>query len=510
MYSDSLYLGFDAGTQSVKVAAYNDRHECLAQSVHSTTIYNPGPNMVEMDVNEYLVLVEDGLKECVKILIDKGYNPNNIRSIMGDGIICGIACIDSAGNPITRYINYLDSRTQQYADRINSLHNDIWRIETGNAEASCMFPAMIAEWFLDNIPDVKLHGVKFVHNAPYVLMHLAGLSSEDAFIDQGTMSGWGLGYKVMEKKWSEEQLGILGIPKNMMPRIVKPWDIVGRVTKEVSDRTGVPEGTPVCAGAGDTMQSMIGCGAVKPGTGVDVAGTCAMFCLSTDGIIPELSKAGSGLIFNSGSLDNTYFYWGFIRTGGLALRWFRNNVVSEDYDVLNMKASEVPPGSKGVLFLPYLTGGVGDMTEASGCFLNLGLDTDCYVMWRAVLESIGYDYMRIVDLCRSAGASLSRIIIAEGGSVNDLWNGIKADMLGCRADVMKVTGGAVLTDCIMGAYATGDTDNLKSSLESVVRTERSFEPDADSHSKYVGYARIREDVLKNGMKEVYRTLSGLR
>lgn len=510
MYSDSLYLGFDAGTQSVKVAAYNGRHECLAQSIHSTTIYNPGPNMVEMDVDEYRILVERGLRECVKTLIDKGYNPDNIRSVMGDGIICGIACIDSAGNPITRYINYLDSRTQPYADSINSLHNDIWRAETGNAEASCMFPAVIAEWFLDNIPDVKLHGAKFVHNAPYVLMHLAGVSSEDAFIDQGTMSGWGLGYRVTEKEWSGEQLDILGIPKDMMPRIVKPWDIIGGITKEVSDRTGVPEGTPVCAGAGDTMQSMIGCGSVKPGTGVDVAGTCAMFCLSTDGIIPELSRAGSGLIFNSGSLDNTYFYWGYIRTGGLALKWFRNNVVSEDYDTLNTKASEVPPGSGGVVFLPYLTGGVGDMAGASGCFLNMGLDTDRYVMWRAVLESIGYDYMRVADLCRSAGADLSRITIAEGGSVNNLWNGIKADMLGCRADVMEVTGGAVLTDCIMGAYAVGDTDSLEPSLKSAVRVERSFEPDPDRHSKYVGYARIREYVFENGMKKVYRTLSELR
>ena len=69
------------------------------------------------------------------------------------------------------------------------------------------------------------------------------------------------------------------------------------------------------------MQSMIGCGNYEAGKGVDVAGTCAMFCVSTKGIIPELSKKGNNLIFNSGSLPDTYFYWGTIRTGGLALRW---------------------------------------------------------------------------------------------------------------------------------------------------------------------------------------------
>ena len=128
------------------------------------------------------------------------------------------------------------------------------------------------------------------------------------------MSGWGLGYKVEKKEWSDEQLDILGIDKKYMPRILKPWDIVGGVSEEMAARTGLVAGTPVCAGAGDTMQSMLGSGVFEAGQGVDVAGTCAMFCVSTKGIVPELSKKGSGLIFNSGTLENTYFYWGFIRT----------------------------------------------------------------------------------------------------------------------------------------------------------------------------------------------------
>lgn len=506
MHSDSLYLGFDAGTQSVKVSIYDDRHECLAQVSNPTTIRHPGPKKVEMDADEYLRLVKKGSRECINIITEKGYDPQNIRSVMGDGIICGIVCVDSNGVPITPYINYLDSRSESYADRINRMQSDIWGKETGNAEASCMFPAIIAEWFLDNIPEVREKGVKFVHNAPYVLMHLAGLGAMDAFIDQGTMSGWGLGYSVTDKKWSEEQLSMLGIPLEMMPRIVKPWDIIGRIGAEVSAETGIPVGTPVCAGAGDTMQSLIGCGVTESGMGVDVAGTCAMFCISTDGIVPELSKRGSGLIFNSGSLDDTYFYWGFIRTGGLALRWFKENISSEDYEALNSGSMDVPPGSKGVVFLPYLTGGLGDLSDASGCFLNMSLDTDRYVMWHAVLESIGYGYMDVVDMCRSAGVNLSNIIITEGGSTNDLWNGIKADMLGCRADVMKISGGAVLTDCIFGAYAVGDCTDLHDALDSVAELDRSFEPSADNHKMYVSCAEHRRNMLECGMKKVFSEL----
>src|SRR5699024_7856353 len=112
-----------------------------------------------------------------------------------------------------------DSRTKEDADEINSWNLDIWGRETGNPEANCMFPALFARWFLKHSAEFQEKGVKFVHDAPYVLAHLAGLGAEDMFIDWGTMSGWGLGYKVEEKCWSKEQLALLGIPESMMPRI---------------------------------------------------------------------------------------------------------------------------------------------------------------------------------------------------------------------------------------------------------------------------------------------------
>lgn len=70
----------------------------------------------------------------------------------------------------------------------------------------------------------------------------------------------------------------------------KPWDIIGTLSQTFAKETGLKPGIPICAGAGDTMQSMIGCGVIKPDQAADVAGTCAMFCIATDGINEELSK----------------------------------------------------------------------------------------------------------------------------------------------------------------------------------------------------------------------------
>ena len=66
-----------------------------------------------MDVDEYLALTVNGMAECSRQMREKGLDPKQIQSIMGDGIICGIAGVDEEGNAITPYINYLDSRTQE-------------------------------------------------------------------------------------------------------------------------------------------------------------------------------------------------------------------------------------------------------------------------------------------------------------------------------------------------------------------------------------------------------------
>ncbi|MBQ7594903.1 MAG: carbohydrate kinase [Synergistaceae bacterium] len=475
----NYYLCFDAGTQSVKVAVYDEKGNQAAVDVNPTTLNYPQSGWVEMNVHEYFELALKGMKKCAEILREKNISPSSIRAIMGDGIICGIAGVNDEGIAITPYINYLDSRTQKDADDLSALNLDIWARETGNPEPLCLFPALFARWLLKNSPEAK-NIRKFVHNAPYILMRLAGLKAEDAFIDWGAMSGWGLGYNVVNKTWSDEQLEILGIDKALMPRIVKPYDVIGKLSREASEFTGLPEGIPICAGAGDTMQSLLACGVYEPGHAVDVAGTCSMFCISTSGIVPGLSKKGNGLIFNSGTLPNTYFYWGFVRTGGLALRWFRDNICNKPgddtyYDFLSEGAKNIPAGSDGVRFLPWLTGGPEGFREVHGCFINMGMNTNQFTLWRSVLEAIAGEYSEIAERCRKSGTPVDRIIITEGGSKSPLWNQIKADMTGAETLTLK-TGGALALNALIGAYAVGDLKDIEAKLKEGLTVTGKFEP----------------------------------
>ncbi len=510
-----LYMGFDAGTQSVKVAVYDEQFNCLTSHSLPTHLRYPQPGWVEMSADEFLEITVKSMAACAQSLREMGRDPGDVCAVMGDGIICGIVGVNAEGDAMTPYINYLDSRTTPDVEALNARGLEIWGRETGNPVASPMFPAMFARWFLANSETFRRDGVKFVHNAPYILMHLAGLRGDDAFIDWGAMSGWGLGYDVQKKRWSDEQLGILGIDKKYMPRIVKPWDKIGGLSEAMAERTGLTAGIPILGGAGDTMQSMLGSGIFEAGQGVDVAGTCAMFCVSTKGIVPELSKPGTGLIFNSGTLPETYFYWGFVRTGGLALRWFKDNVCKREDDAgyyapMTEGAAKVPAGCRGVMFLPYLTGGSGEEKEASGCFLNMTMDDDQFVMWRAVLEAIGYDYMGLAESYRAAGVDLNRITVTEGGSRNELWNQIKSHMLGADVVRFRNAGGAVLTNCIVAAHAVGNAPDIRQVLSDNIERDAEYAPDPALNARYRTLYDMRQKLVREDMKAAFSRLVAMR
>ena len=170
----NYYLCFDAGTQSVKVAVYDENGKQVAVNVNPTSLQYPKPGWVEMNVHEYFELVLRGAKRCVEIMREKNLDISSIRSVMGDGIICGIAGINADGRAVTPFINYLDSRTQEDADELAKLNLDIWAEETGNPEPLCLFPAMHARWLIKNSPNIK--EIKKNSHSPYVV------SNGDSFV----------------------------------------------------------------------------------------------------------------------------------------------------------------------------------------------------------------------------------------------------------------------------------------------------------------------------------------
>ena len=173
-------------------------------------------------------------------------------------------------------------------------------------------------------------------------------------------------------------------------------------------------------------------------------------------------------------------------------------------------AAKVPAGCRGVMFLPYLTGGYGEEKEASGCFLNMTMDDDQFVMWRAVLEGIGYDYMALADTYRKAGVDLNRLTVTEGGSRNPLWNQIKSNMLNANVVRFKNAGGAVLTNCIVASFAVGDTKDIREALSANITQDAQYAPDEKLSHRYRQLFEMRNHLVRDDMKAAFHRLVEMR
>ena len=136
--------------------------------------------------------------------------------------------------------------------------------------------------------------------------------------------------------------------------------------------------------------------------------------------------------------------------------------------------------------------------------------TDRAVLWRAVLEAIGYDYMEITELYRAAGIDLSRITITEGGSRDSLWNQMKADMLDSRTITLENAAGAVMTNCLFGAYAVGDITDLESAINDNLHIKEVCEPDADTHAFYQEQYGLKTRLVKQELAQAFQTLKKIR
>jgi len=503
------YIGFDCGTQSVKVAIYDADFELVDTEQTPTEIKYPNDGWAELDVNEYLNSVRTGIKICIE---RSEINPRDVRAICGDGIICGIVGIDKDGEAITPYIPYLDSkRCSEDTEWINNNLEPLWLNECGNPEIASWYPIAYMRWLLKNNEEFKKNGVKFVHNGPYVLSKLAGIKADDMFIDYATLSGSQIGYDIVKKEWSKKQLDSLEIPLELLPKIVNPWDTVGYLTEDEAELTGLVKGIPIIAGAGDTMQSLLGCGLIESGMASDVAGTAAMIAIVVDKPYEELN-AMPGLCLSIGTLGDTYFYWGIVRAGGLSLRWFKDNVCNKAtdnsfYDEIEKKVTKVNVGADGVIFIPYLQGGDGDLKSASGCFMNMSAKTDQGELYRAILESIAYEYKDVLDEIKEKNIPIKSIVVTEGGSKSNAWNQIKADVINTDVYTVKIKEGAVRSNVLLAAYAVGDIKDLKGTIKDMSQIKDYFKVNKNNSEKYKTLFDKRKKLINTELMGAFDTLS---
>ncbi|MBM4340983.1 MAG: carbohydrate kinase [Deltaproteobacteria bacterium] len=504
------YIGYDCGTMGTKVAIYTGEGELISEAYREHVILYPKPGWAEMEAEQFYKVVSEGIQECLR----KGrVEPGAVKGISCSGIICGFVPIDSNWKPLAPYIPYLDGRAQQEVIDLQNAE-PLWAEESGNADVGAYMPPVILKWVLANMPEVRKTARKVVGAAHYVMGKFGGMKADEAFIDWAHQSGWIIGFDARKRDWSERQIKILDLPREILPRVVKPWEVVGELCAKEAEVLGLKPGVPLVAGGGDIMQSCLGSGLTEVGMSFDVAGTASILAFAVKEIDPVITRK-KVLVNAMNTFDDQYLLWGFIPAGGLSLRWFRDEIYmrrgdSKVYRELDQLAAQVPPGSDFSLFFPFLQGRSSPFwSTASGTWLGLRGSNQAAHLWRSMLESIAFEYLFWTNILRDEGIEVNRMIGTGGGSNSPLWNQIKADMLDLEYMIPARSEGAVLGNALLAAYGVGDIKDMKKTIKEWVTFQEVYRPNPKATALYERVAKVREEILNGPLLECFDRVQSL-
>ncbi|MDR7439843.1 MAG: FGGY family carbohydrate kinase [Armatimonadota bacterium] len=489
--------GVDLGTTATKGILIREDGQVLAEGSEPSRLIQRGGGWVEQDPEEMVASVIRVVRSCVE---QAKIRPEDVAGLCLDGQMAGLASVDREGLAATPYDSWLDTRCTPYVERMRSQAEKICAL-TGAAPTYSHGPKIL--WWMHERPEVFNRICKFVMPAGYVTMRLCGLRGEEAFIDS-TYLHFSCLSDTEHGRWSEALCDHFGVPTDRLPRIVEPWEVVGRLSREAAEAMGLQSGTPVAAGAGDQAAAMLGSGVLEPGIAYDAAGTASVLALCVDRFTPDV-RTGTLLCARMVPRGRWYLI-GYIGGGGLNLRWWRDLVrqVGEpdrwDYPELDARAQAVPPGCHGLLFIPHLAGRVcPNQPELRGAWLGLTWTHGPEHLYRAMLESVAYEYSIYLEIARdrSGMERLQEVRVVGGGARSDLWNQIKCDVLGVPYARLNRTEAAALGSAILAGYAVGVFRDWQEAVGLFTWPVRRYTPHPEHHVRYRAAAAAYRAVVED-------------
>ena len=451
-------------------------------------------------------------------MVDKGHvRPGSVAAIAFDGQMAGAMGIDRDWNTLTPwYPSSLDIRYQPYLAQMQARAGE--RLVRLNGALPFMAPRML--WWQAEQPALFGQIYKVVTLANYVAGRLAGLTGDDAFVDPSYLAWIGL-CDTADHAWSIELGELFGLPLSKLPHIVPSTTVIGRLSQDAAAQCGLIAGVPLVAGTGDQVSSCLGAGLVQPGQLIDVAGTFSVLATCVDCFVADTTFGMLQTL--AGPLPDAPWYpMMYIGGGGLTHRWFRDQFGAEEkvqaqaqgisaYQLLDAQAAELPPGSEGLLFIPHLAGRACPRDPAvRGSWVGFTWTHKKAHFYRALLEAMAYDYAEALIAVRSycPAVTLSEVRVIGGGANCNLWNQIKADVLGLPYVRLQREDVAALGCAVIGGHAVGIYPDMAATATAFAQTAGCCEPRAAYHHHYQDYIATYRQAFDQ-LRGLYQVLTPL-
>ncbi len=481
-----VVLGIDASTTATKAVLVDEAGLVAGIASAEYGFSQPRPLWSEQDPG----LWWDGAVTAIRrVLAESGTPASDVVAIGLTGQMHGLVLLDAAGDVLRPAILWNDQRTGAECDAIRTAVGAQRLVEITGNDALTGFTAPKLIWVRDHEPDVWRRVAHVLLPKDYVRLRLTGEYAIDKADGAGTLL-----FDLAARDWSREVLDALRIDPAWMPRTWEGPEVTGVVSDGAAAATGLRAGTPVVAGGGDQAANAVGVGAVVPGRMALSLGTSGVVFATTDR--PLFEPTGRVHAFCH-AVPGRWHLMSVMLSAAGSLRWFRDAVApGVGFGDLTAEAGEVPAGSGGLLFLPYLSGERSPYPDplARGAFVGLTLAHDRRYLTRAVLEGVAFGLRDGLDLMVAAGMPApDQIRASGGGTASGLWRQILADVLDAEIATVSTTEGAAYGAALLAAVGAGWFPTIEAAAEALVTATSAATPGPDV-ARYADLHEVYRDL----------------
>ncbi len=495
---ERYFLGIDIGTSAVKVTVCTDGGRITAQASAPCTLRSPQPGFSEEAPEEWWESAVLAVRECARLIEGK-----SIEGISVTGMVPAVVLLDEAGGVIRPSIQQNDMRAaKEIRGALGKMHEERVFALTGSVfSQQSVGPKLL--WLKKHEPQSFARIRAVLGSYDYIGFRLTGTLHVE--------SNWALEsglYDIREERWSEELLSLFEVPSAWMPPVLHTAAPVGKLLPDAAEAMGLTPGTPVTAGAADHVAAAFAAGINREGSLLIKFGSAGDILYHCDQRVLDRR-----LFIDYHVVPGNYLLNGCMATSGSLHKWFVQGFCAEDrvnaeaqgkniYAYLDEHAANIPPGSDGVVTLPYFLGEKTPILDpnAKGVFYGLSLYHTRYHLYRSVLEAVCFGFLHHIEILRENGLPIHKVVMSEGGAASALWRQIAADVIGLPVHYLTDNPGASLAAAYIAGMAAGAWEGWDG-MNAFVKTQSVSRPVLEHHAAYGESYRV--------YRELYRRLRGL-
>ncbi len=491
-------VGIDLGSSGVKVTLLDECGRITGPYSCELMTYCPAPGQVEQDPREWVEAVKDVLRRA---FTESGIAPSQTACLTLDAATHTTVLLDGDLRPIRRAILWNDTRSAQVAARLRkSCGADIFDRTFHMPNEMWSLPQLM--WVRENEPEIWAKTRRLLFEKDYVRMEMGGDLVTDRIDAEGSQL-----FNLKEMAWDPVLCGLLDIGPEMLPEVIGPRDTAGKVSRAFSEATGIPEGTPILAGASDTAMEVLAAGALRPGDATLKLATSGRIC-----IVSEEPRPHPMLVNYSHLIDGLWYPGTGTRSCATSMRWFRDVFCQGatgtaagglSFAQLDRMASEVPAGCDGLMYHPFL---IGEFTPYQdpylrASFTGMSMSHTLGHFARAVMEGTAYSLLDCLSCLRDVGLPEPQAYrLIGGGAAGAAWSQIVADVFQVpmvRPAVSDSSYGSALT----GAVARGWFSSYEAAMRETPAGDV-IETDPQSGAVYREGIGVYREIVQR-LKSVY-------